>query len=83
MPLLLPNTTIPAPALGPADHLALIRGGEHHAVVHCGPQPQALHHLLLAAADVLTPELLDRQRLRELDQSRGRFDVFVLAATGR
>src|ERR1700679_1670587 len=63
------------------EHLALIRGGEHHAVVHRGPQPQALHHLLLGAADVLIPELLDRQRLREIDQSRRRFYVFVLAAT--
>ena len=37
------------------QHFALVRGGEHHAIVDRGPQSQAQHHLFLAAADPLAP----------------------------
>ncbi len=101
-PLLVPTTTIPAPAPGPAEsgnfrfltqrcaaglqrcgqHLALVGGGEYHAVVDRRPQPEAQHRLLLAAADALAPQFLHRQRRRKFDQSCGRLDIFVFAATG-
>ncbi len=62
------------------EHFALVRGGVHRLVVDCGPQAEPQYHLLLAAAHALTPELLDRQRLRKVDELRRRLDILVLAA---
>ena len=62
------------------EHFALVRGGVHRLVVDCGPQAEPQYHLLLAATHALTPELLDRQRLRKVDELRRRLDILVLAA---
>jgi hypothetical protein len=47
---------------------ALVGGGEHHAVVERRSQAEAQLHLLLAAADLVAPQLLHRGSLGKVHQ---------------
>ena len=47
------------------DQLALVGGGEHRVRRRGRPEAEAQLHLLLAAADLVAPQFLDRKFLRE------------------
>ena len=64
------------------DHFTLVGCGKHHPVRERRPEAETQLHLFLAAADVVAPDFLDRQRVVVLGQVGWRLDIFILAAGG-